>query len=232
MRISRWIPMCALGLALTGAVVAIGVVRSSGGFNGPPPSVPEGAVPGSPPDAGAPQPAVPLGDGASLRLSPSAATHIAKVPVLSDAPWLFQSGDTPRYATLRSRSSLVFPPGVAYDQALTQLYLSVVTKGDLPDGTRLAPPLPPGKVLRRTADRSQGIAIDLNAPWGYEATLGFLNAPSFALPGSLSPVEMAARVQDARNRGLPLPIGATVDVPNLLPCQIDTGDAATASATC
>lgn len=226
----RYLPLLVSVALVLGSAAAIGVVQSSAP-SGPTPAVPEGALGTVPPASTSPAP-VPQGNATGLRLTPEAAANIDRVTALKGAPWLFQGAETQRIAALSPRASLVYPPGTTYKQALTQLYVSIVMRGSLPDGTTLGPPLSRGAVLRLSDDAASGLAIDLNAPWGYEPTLGFVNSPSFSLPGSLTPDEMAARVQDARDRGLPLPEGAEVDAPALLPCQLAPSKSSPATPTC
>ena len=75
-----------------------------------------------------------------------------------------------RLAEVPPRPSLVFPPGTTYLEALRELLVAVVERGEMPGGARLGPPLPSGVVLLQ--DRSRGLSLDLRAPFGYDPATG------------------------------------------------------------
>jgi hypothetical protein len=82
---------------------------------------------------------------------------------LRSAPWLTRGA-----YDLDARPSLVFPPGTSYAEALDALVVNATLTGGLPPGTTLGPPLPGRAVLLvHPTDPSQGIAVNLGAPFGY-----------------------------------------------------------------
>lgn len=159
--------------------------------------------------------------GGSFGSSPEARQKIASDPALAFGPWFHQPDGSPRLADVEPRPSLRFPPGTTYAQALTMLLVSVKDRGTIPDGTALEPPLPTGRVLVRSSDPAQGLAIDLRAPFGYALPGGRILPPSFSHPASYG-AERATRsfIEWAEGGRVGIPDGAHVNVPHLRACMV------------
>lgn len=143
---------------------------------------------------------------------------------LRQAPWADQPGGAPSIYDVAPQPSLGFPAGTTYAQALSQLLVSAAATGEPPAGTTLLEPLPAEVVYVAPAGPGDGIRLSLTAPWGWIPATGAIRAPSYSLPGSLSPEE-AARIaaEAAHGSGSVLPEGAVVDVPALPECEIAHG---------
>lgn len=151
--------------------------------------------------------------------APPVAGHPA--PAASDlrhAPWADQPHGSPVLGDVEPQGSIGFPPGVTYQEALTELLLSVATTGAPPDGTTPLDPLPPEVVYVAPADPGQGIRLSLTAPWGWVPGTGAIRPPSYSLPATLTPEQAVAAASSET-----LPEGAVVDVPDLPPCAVAHG---------
>lgn len=146
-------------------------------------------------------------------------------PVLSKAVWVFLDAGSTDIRTAPELPALRFSPGTTYADALTQLYVSVGTSGALPAGARIVDPLPRSMMLACRADGS--LDLNLIAPFGYDEA-GRIRPPSYALPGTLSPEVVRERIDAAYESGSALPVGASVDVPEVSRAQtiIDPGASA------
>lgn len=157
------------------------------------------------------QPAVPA--------TPATRAAIGESGVLANAPWLFQAEGAPLIQTAPRRPSLRFPPGTTYAEALKALVGSVIADGTLPDEARVAPPLPPGVIWRRSRSAPR---LDLNAPAGYSRPEGRILPPVFTIPGWVSAKE-AERIGKALAEGTPIGEGdallVTIAPPALAACQ-------------
>lgn len=141
---------------------------------------------------------------------------------LRQLPWAEQPDGAPSIRDVPAQPSLSFAPGTTYSEALTALLTSARRTGQPPAGTTIREPLPAEVVYVAPDAPGIGIRLSLTAPWGWEPATGAVRAPSIALPGSLDPAEVGARIAAASRTGA-LPEGATVDVPQLPQCQIARG---------
>jgi hypothetical protein len=153
---------------------------------------------------------------------PRARAAVAESAILAHAPWIRQSGaGAPLFQETPPVSSLTYPAGTTYAEALDRLLRSVVEHGALPEGTSLGPPLTGGVVWSGSpADRP---SLDLRAPWGYAVPAGRIRAPSFTLPARLSAAEAKAALgafAGGRAIDRPLPPGTQVNAPALPTCQV------------
>lgn len=139
---------------------------------------------------------------------------------LEGAPWLDQSDGAPALEGVVPWPSLRFPAGMTYEDALTRLFEAARETGRTPEEAHLAPALPNEIVLVQSARPEDGIRLSLTAPWGWAGTSAVIRAPSFNLPGSLTPEDVRQRLDDANEAGEALPRGARIDVPGLLACQV------------
>jgi len=159
--------------------------------------------------------------------NPRAEARILADPVLSELSWLVPDPFGARHVSqVGPRRSITFPPGVTYRQAITRLYVSVTEDGALPAGTRLGPPLPPGKVVRFPGSPADGIALDLQAPFGYDVPAGRVMTPTLTLDASIPVEEASRRVSEARREGRAIPRGARLYAGRLPACQTIRGDGA------
>ena len=126
-------------------------------------------------------------------------------------------------ATAREWPSLRFAPGITYAGALHRLYVAARTGAAEVEDAEVMPPLPREVVYVAPATDADGLRLSLLAPWGWTGGDGAIVLPSVSLPGSLTPEEAVRRVREAEARGMPLPEGGRVDVPQLPPCQIARG---------
>ena len=150
-------------------------------------------------------------------VSEQAGQRFQQTPALAGAPWLTGGYPPTRIGEAAARPSLVFPPGTTYPEALQSFYAAVSRDGALPAGTKLGAPLPLGKVVRRPGGSFRGLAIDLRAPFGYLVPSGVVLGPQLA--------DVAGATYPPLDRpGAPLPLGAGVHAPPLLPCQAMRGD--------
>lgn len=106
----------------------------------------------------------------------------------------------------------MYPPGTSYEAAITDIFVSQLTRKQ-PAG-KLQAPLPSGKVLSINSD---GTAVDLAAPYGYESGTGFIYTAVVQQSGRLTAAEAAANVDKST---MPWPIGSALGVPTLPACQI------------
>ena len=135
---------------------------------------------------------------------------------LRGAPWLTR-GAYDRTA----RPSLVFPPGTSYAEALDALVVNATLTGGLPPGTTLGPPLPGRAVLLvHPTDPSQGIAINLGAPFGYTES------------GRPAGPVLEGDEDDVASAGLVWPVPTRVSVPPLPACFIIPDRATPPPADC
>jgi hypothetical protein len=152
-----------------------------------------------------------------------AAERIAADPLLSQLAWITDTrgpDDGPvRIQFLAEQPSLVFPAGVSFEEGFRRLLDSLAHDGTLPPEAHIGPPLPAGKTLRLPSRPRQGIAIDLRSPRGYLTPSGILPV-GFAAPAGWSDEEATARIAEARESGLIVPLGAVIDPPDLEPCQV------------
>ena len=139
---------------------------------------------------------------------------------LREAPWLHQPGGSPSIDSVEPRGSLRLPPGMGYPEALRELYVRALERGDLPEGMTMEPPLPAEVVLVRSNDPAVGLRLSLTAPWGWDLEARAVRPPSVRLPGVLSADEAVRRIERARAEGTAIPDGGEVDVPSLAPCQV------------
>ncbi len=139
---------------------------------------------------------------------------------LREAPWLHQPGGSPSIDSVEPRGSLRLPLGMGYSEALRELYVAALERGDLPEGTALEAPLPAEVVLVRSSDPAVGLRLSLTAPWGCGPEARAIRPPSVRMPGVLSVEEVARRIDRARAEGVAIPEGGEVDVPALTPCQV------------
>jgi hypothetical protein len=152
---------------------------------------------------------------------------------LSQLPWIFAAHGVHDRAALASGPSLVFPEGTSYPEALTELYVSVAEKGKLPADADIAPPLPDGKVVSYPAGTERGVRISLQYPFGYDVKTGAVLTAGTRIDKQLPPAEIHAAIQRAWAEGHAMSSIETIDVPELIPCQVMTGDdAATAGPSC
>jgi len=133
---------------------------------------------------------------------------------LRGAPWLTRGG-----YDRRARPSVVFPPGTSYAEALDALVVNATLTGGLPPGTTLGPPLPGRAALLRPEDPSQGIAISLAAPFGYQPN------------GRPYGITLTSDEPDVASEGYVWPVGTRVAVPDLPACQV-VADRAAAPPAC
>lgn len=117
-----------------------------------------------------------------------------------------------------------FPPGVEYADALDVLYTAAASGAELPAAVRIEPPLPREVTLVLPDRPDQGLRISLLAPWGWSGEKRLVRAPSASLPSTLTPREVSQRIRDAKKTNQPLPRGATLNVPDLEPCQVAHGE--------
>lgn len=152
--------------------------------------------------------------------TPAARAAIGESGVLASAPWLFQAEGGQSVRAVPRLPSLRFPPGTTYRAALDALVRSVIADGTLPDGARLARPLPPGVVWRRSRTAPR---LDLAAPAGYARPQGIIQAPTFSLPGWVATPD-AVRIGKALRDGTPIgrdeALLVTVTPPRLAACQM------------
>ncbi len=152
-----------------------------------------------------------------------AAERIAADPLLSQLAWITDTrgpDDGPvRIQFLAEQPSLVFPAGVSFEEGFRRLLDSLAHDGTLPPEAHIGPPLPAGKTLRLPSRPGQGIAIDLRSPRGYLPPSVILPV-GFAAPAGWSDEEATARIAEARESGLIVPLGAVIDPPDLEPCQV------------
>ncbi|HET6690474.1 MAG TPA: TlpA disulfide reductase family protein, partial [Miltoncostaeaceae bacterium] len=137
-----------------------------------------------------------------------------RIPALAGAPWLVRRAQAPE-----ALPSLVFPPGTTYAEALDALVENVTLTGGLPPGTTLGDPLPGRTALLRPADPSQGVAISLAAPFGYQPD------------GRPLGLTLTSDDPDVVSEGYVWPVGTRVAVPDLPACQV-VADRAAAPADC
>jgi hypothetical protein len=123
----------------------------------------------------------------------------------------------PHFDDLAVRASILFPAGTGYRAAMEALYAARQQGVDLPIGAEIAPPLSKGKVVVVQNGR---LMVDSAAPLGFDPNTGAVRSPEFTLPGSLTEADLTARFVEQRERGLPLPRGATLLVPDLPRCQV------------
>jgi hypothetical protein len=157
---------------------------------------------------------------------PGSAAARARVPALRDPlPWLSRrpSGGRYRLGEVPARPSLVFPAGTTYLEALRELLVAVVERGELPGRARLAPPLPSGVVLLR--DRSGGPSLDLRAPFGYEPATGLVSEPTTLPLNGISASDLEAQIRAGAALRLPeVFTGRYLVAPTLAPCQTGADD--------
>jgi len=162
------------------------------------------------------------GDGSTVPAGPEARASIAESGVLARAAWLGQPGGSPHLQETRPNRSLIYPLGTTYASALDRLLRSVVERGLLPSDATLGAPLARG-VVWAPGSALVHPRLDLRAPWGYEVPAGLIRTPSFRLSGRVPAAEASAIMSaliGRRATGNPLPKGAQVGVPKLLPCQV------------
>lgn len=152
-----------------------------------------------------------------VQLTPESADTVVNDAILSNAAWVFLPDGPSDILRVPELPALRFPPGTTYKAALTALYSSVVETGRLPSSAALTRALPRPVVVACRADGS--LELSLIAPFGYDGS-GAVRAPSYSLPGTLTPEEVGRRQDAARASGQALPDGATVDVPDLRPVQV------------
>lgn len=152
-----------------------------------------------------------------------AAERIAADPLLSQLAWVTDTrgpDDGPvRIQDLAKQPSLVFPAGVSFEEGFQRLFDALAAEGALPTEARLGPPLPAGRTVRLPTTPGGGIAIDLRSPRGYLIPGGVLPV-GFAAPATWSAEEATARLDEARENGLLVPLGAVIEAPTLEPCQV------------
>jgi hypothetical protein len=163
--------------------------------------------------------------------NPRAEARILADPVLSELSWLVPGPFGPRHiAQAGPHRSIAFPPGVTYHQAVTRLFVSVTEDGVLPAGARLGPPLPAGKVVRFPASPGAGIALDLQAPFGYDVPSGRVTTPTLTIDAAVPMEEAGRRVSEARRQGRAIPEGGRLYTGRLPACQTIRAGAAAAPA--
>jgi hypothetical protein len=144
---------------------------------------------------------------------------IGESGILASAPWLFQAEGGQAIGAVARLPSLRFPPGTTYRAALDALVRSVIADGTLPDGARLARPLPPGVVWKRSRTAPR---LDLTAPAGYSRPGGIIRTPSFSIPGWVSTPD-AVRIGQALRDGVQIgedeALLVTITPPRLAACQ-------------
>jgi hypothetical protein len=109
----------------------------------------------------------------------------------------------PTYDELPPRPAIAFPRGTTYWQAVGQLWAARHAGARIPDGVRVVPPLPEGKVLRVAEDGS--VTLDPAAPVGYDPYTGLVVA------GFSGPPHGGPRALDACQVILPGRPGPTCD---------------------
>jgi hypothetical protein len=153
----------------------------------------------------------------------AAASPADQVLDFASAPWVAMPNGSNSVRTAAEWPSLRFAPGVTYAGALRRLYVAAKTGAPVVEDAEVGPPLPREVVYVAPATDADGLQLSLLAPWGWVGQDGAILAPTFNLPGDLSPEEAWRRVRDAEARGLALPEGGRVDVPQMPRCQIGVG---------
>lgn len=148
--------------------------------------------------------------------------RIAADPQLSRAPWLFTANGQHLIGAVEPLPSLEFPPGVTYEQALTQLFRSVAEQGRLPASATIAEPLPASVIVVDSGDRAKGLRLSLTAPFGYDPDSSRILSASTSTKLPLP--EASKGIEEAAARGVALPSFLKVSVPVLSGCQLVTGD--------
>lgn len=158
----------------------------------------------------------------SVQMSSEARAGIEESPTLANAPWLYQSDGASHIDQVTRRSSIRFPPGTTYAQALQRLMRSVLETGTLPKGVIVEPPLAEHVVWQR-GTKVTGPRLDLTAPWGFALPSGLIRTPSLQI-ASWVPLKEDLRITRAIRDGRPIGLGRgkgiTADVPRLPRCQI------------
>lgn len=161
-------------------------------------------------------------DGLTILSSKESRGALQESSTLSQLPWIDQKSGGTRIDQVPRRSSLVFPAGTTYSQALNSLVRSVITRGTIPAIAKSGPALPKG-VVWRAGSKKTPPALDLSAPVGYALPSGIVRIPSLRVDRKVTKPQAEKIFEALRGGRIADPAIAKyihVDVPILARCQV------------
>ena len=139
---------------------------------------------------------------------------------LDERAWHDPGADALQIGDGPLQPALEFPAGTTYADALVAIYASSA-RGELPEEARLREPLPLGKVVRAGSD-GLGVAISLEAPFGYDVFTGNVVTPIFEQSDPSGPTPSDAAIRKLwDSSGEVIPPGFRVAGSALADCQVD-----------